>query len=142
MTGVLFLLLLIAAVGYVVAYGGWEERSVALALVAAAAVTWANYVFLGRTFRTLQPILVVSEGSVLVLCLVIALRSDRYWPIPVAAAQLATLMSLLAPLFGRNLLSYPLGMMQALWAYLQLAILVMAVVRGRPRTPAVRREGP
>lgn len=136
----LFFLLLVAAVGYVVAYGGREERWVALALVAAAAVTWANYVFLGRTFRTLQPVLIVSEGSVLVLCLVIALRSERFWPLPVAAAQLGTVMSLLTPLFGRNLLSHPLGMMQALWAYMQLAVLVIAVVRGRRRRSAAMRE--
>ena len=132
MIGLLFLLLLAGTVGYVVAFGGREERSVALALVVAAVVTWANYVYLGRTFRTLQPILIASEGSVLILCLAIALRSDRFWPMPVAAAQLATVVSLLTPLFGRNLLSYPLGIMQALWVYLQLIVLVIAVARRRP----------
>ena len=131
MTGLLFLVLLAAAVTYVAAAGGREERLITLALVVAALVTMANYAFVSQSFDTLQPVLIASEGCVLALCLYIAFTSNRQWPLRVAAAQLATVLSLLTPLFGRNLLSYPLGMMQSLWAYLQLAILVLAVLRRR-----------
>lgn len=127
--GLLFLVLLLSAVTFVVVRGGRDARAIALALVAAALVTAANYWIMGHTFGTVQPILVVSEGLFLGLCLVIALRTDRWWPLPIAAFQLATFFSLLTPLFGENLVSYALGVTQGLWAYLQLLILVLGVLR-------------
>lgn len=127
--GLIFLVLLLSAVAFVIVRGGRDERAIAIALVVAALVTAANYWVMGHTFGTVQPILVVSEGLVLVLCLVIAMRTERWWPLPVAAFQLGTFLSLLTPLFGQNLVSYALGVTQGLWAYLQLLTLVGAVLR-------------
>lgn len=135
--GLLFLVLLLSAVGFVIARGGRDERAVCLALVAAAFVTAANFWIMGHTFGTVQPVLVVSEGLVLALCLIIALRTNRWWPLPIAAFQLATFFSLLTPLVGKNLVSYALGVTQGFWAYLQLIVLVLTVLR-TPRAASAR----
>jgi len=131
-TGLLFLVLLASALSFVLVRGGRDEKAVVLALLAAALATAANYAWMGRSFGTVQPVLLASEACVLALCLAIAFRSRRHWPLVVSSLQLATVLSLLAPLFGRNLVSDALGVFQGLWAYLQLVVLVLAVLR----TPA------
>ncbi len=127
---VLYLFLILATFAVVIMRGGVEER-VLVAVLMGSSVATLFLVSIGLQFRTDPLAFAVVELSALAIIMVIAFRSSRFWPLPYAALQIATVLSLLSPLFGENLLSYALGVMQAVWAYPQLLILVLASVRTR-----------
>jgi hypothetical protein len=124
---------LVLAVGFVLLRGGSEERSVAITLMAVSIGTYALYAHGRQVFDGLSVPLLLNESILLSVTLVVAYRSNRFWPLPVAAFEIAAILPLLTPLFGRNLESYALGVAQALWAYPQLTILVLATIRRRSR---------
>lgn len=131
--GWIYLALLASAVLFVLARGAWEERIVIAALLGGSFITG----FLdkgGVNFGQLSPQLIANELWVLALILIVAYRSHRFWPLSVASLEIAALLSLLTPLFGRNLVSYALGVAQGLWAYPQLLIVFLAVVRGHNKS--------
>ena len=130
MAGWLYASLLIACFAFVLVRGDWELRVASLLIVATSIVTLVNFK-MGGTFAELQPWLIVSETVALTFVLFIAYRSRRFWPLCFAATQIATVLSVLAPLFGRGLVSYALGIAQGVWAYPQILILILATVRGR-----------
>lgn len=140
MAGWLYILVLTAASSYVLARGDRDIRVAALLIIATSVVTLVNYRAISGTFAWVQPWLLVVEGVALVVVLAIAFRSSRFWPLVFAATQIATLLSLLTPLFGRGLVSYALGVAQGMWAYPQLLVLVLATIRGRNR--ALRQRSP
>lgn len=83
-----------------------------------------------RDWLTPDAALFVNELFVTVIILFVAYRSRSFWPIPVAAFQMLALLTPLATLIGQALVSYAVGMMQGMWAYPQLLILIY-VVMGR-----------
>ena len=134
----IYLLLLASSVAFVLGRGGREERTAVLLMLGSSVATAALYIVGGYRFRGAPLPFLAVEASVLLALLAIAFRSSRFWPLLYAALQIATVLSLLSPFFGRNLVSYALGIMQSLWAYPQLLILVLATVRRRTprRAPA------
>jgi hypothetical protein len=136
MVGWLFTSALVAIVAFILVRGGAEERVAAVTIMVGAFSTAAIYVIVGRDFARLQLPFLANELAILVVLLVIAYRSKRFWPLPVAATQVAACLSLLTPSLGADIVSYGLGVTQGLWAYLQLALLILAVVRGRGRRRA------
>ena len=133
MFGWVYLALLVGSIAYIVRHGQRDERIVTLALLACALLTGLIHSKLGVSFTASSPLMLANEGWLLALTLLIAYRSNRFWPLAVASLELAAFLSLLAPLFGRNLVSYAMGVAQGLWAYPQLIILVLAVIRERNR---------
>lgn len=131
-----FLLLLASAVAFVIIRGQREERLVASTLLLVSLGTGLLYTFAGQKFAQVSLPLILNEAILLGVTLTVAYRSRRFWPMPVASLELAAFLSLFAPLFGKNLVSYALGVTQGIWAYFQLLILVFAVVRGRNRERA------
>lgn len=137
-----FLLALVFAVTFVIVRGQRDERLIACALLLVSISTGLLYIFAGQRFERVSPALILNEAVLLAVTLTVAYRSRRFWPMPVASLEIAAFLSLLAPLFGQNLVSYALGVTQGVWAYPQLLILVLAVVRSRnrDRTAAKRRS--
>lgn len=135
MIGWIYTALLLTVVLFIVTRGGIEERVAIATLLLGSFGTFAIYSSFGRDFTALQMPLLVNDGAVLAVLLVIAYRSKRFWPLPVAACQLAAWLSLLTPSFGENIVSYGLGVAQGIWAYPQLVLLVLAVIRTRKPLP-------
>jgi hypothetical protein len=131
MFGWAFLALLVGCVIFVLLQGQRDERMMISGLVIAGVLTGFINKWLSVPFNTFSPLMLGNEAWLLLLVVIIAYRSNRFWPLPVASLELAAFLSLLAPLFGRNLVSYGMGVAQGLWAYPQLIILVLAVIRGR-----------
>ena len=123
-----YLLLLLGSLGYAVVRGGLEERLLSAAMIGASLGTYGFYKA-GLRFDDHPGPFIAASLLHLTVSLAVALWSSRFWPMFYAALQIATLLSLLSPLFGRNLLSYALGVMQAVWTYPQLLILIMATLR-------------
>jgi hypothetical protein len=134
MIGALYTALLLAAAAYVFWRGGSEERAFIVTLFAVSFGTFLIVSRLHARFDEFNMALVANESILLCVTLLLAYRSNRFWPLPVASLELAAFLSLLVPLYGKNLVSYALGVAQGMWAYLQLTIVVVAVVRGRNRS--------
>ena len=129
MFGWVYLALLVAAVAFVISRGRTHERLIVVGVLANSVITGLVHPRDAAGFRQLSVPLLTNEAWFLALTLFVAYRSKRFWPLLVASLELAAFLSLLAPLFGRNLVSYAMGVAQGLWAYLQLVILVLAVMR-------------
>jgi hypothetical protein len=134
MIGVIYTTLLFAVLGFIFVRGGKDERIVASTLVLGSVITYLIFRSFGRSFTALQLPMLINEAAVLAVLLTVALWSKRFWPIPIASFQVAAFLSLLTPFFGENILSHGLGVAQGIWAYPQLAILVLATVRGYRRS--------
>jgi hypothetical protein len=137
MFGWLFLALLLLVIATVLIKGDWEVR-IATLVVSAGSVATGLISRLGDdAFDQPSSYLLLSESLVLAVLIFIALRSQRYWPLPVTALELATCLSLLVPLSDANLVAYAMGVAQGLWAYPQLFILLCAALtpprRGRSK---------
>ncbi len=126
-----YLGLLASAVTFVILRGRSEERVIVGTMLLTSMITGFLYIFAGQKFVQVSLPLILNEAILLGVTLTIAYRSRRFWPMPVASLQIAAFLSLLTPVFGQNLVSYALGVTQGVWAYFQLLILVLAVVRGR-----------
>lgn len=118
---------------YVFCCGGREERLVASILVAAYLATALFYQLGTHNWLTPQRGILCSDSLASILLLVIALRSKRFWPLPIVAFQILPVATQLVTLFGENLVSYGLGVAQGAWSYLQLIVLVLATNRSRKR---------
>lgn len=124
---------LLLIVAFVILRGGKDERIWVGTLALVSIGTMAIVAAQGVVFEQFNTLLIANEAVLVIVSLAIAYRSRRFWPLPVASLEIAAFLSLLAPLFGHNLVSYAMGVAQGLWAYLQLIILVLAVVRARNR---------
>lgn len=133
MIGAIYTTLLFAVLGFIFVRGGRDERIVASTLVLGSIDTYLIYKFFGRSFTALQVPMLLNEAAVLAVLLTVALWSKRFWPIPVASFQVAAFLALLTPFFGESILSRGLGVAQGIWAYPQLALLVLATIRGNRR---------
>ena len=129
--GVIFAALLLIAVGFVLLRGGADERIAVAALTLGSISTYAIFHYFGRDFTAVKVPMLLNEAAVLAVLLVLAFRSRRIWPMPVASLQIVTFLSLLTPFFGHNIVSHGLGVAQGIWAYPQLILIVMGTVRLR-----------
>jgi hypothetical protein len=133
MVGLVYTSLLLSVAVFALVRGDWEERLVACVMVAGSMATWAAYAYGGRDFINLHLPVLLIDSTATAIFLAVAYRSDRFWPLPLAAFQCLAFMALLTPWFSENLVSHALGVAQGIWAYPQLAILTMATIRGRNR---------
>ncbi len=138
MIGAIYTALLFVVLGYIFVRGGADERLVVGTLVLGSINTYLTYKFFGQSFTALQLPMLLNETAVLAVLLTVALRSKRFWPIPVASFQVAAFLALLTPYFGENILSHGLGVAQGIWAYPQLAVLAWGTFRGNRRTQVAR----
>ena len=139
--GWVYAALLMATLMFIAVRGRSDERIVLAALVAGSVSTLVIYGLLGRSFLAVQLPMLINESAVLAILLAVAFRSTHFWPLPVAAFQLAAFLALMTPYFGENIVSYGLGVAQGIWAYPQLLILVIAAAR-RPRRQAPKSSLP
>jgi hypothetical protein len=129
----IFWALVLSVSAYVLRYGGKEERVVTMILVAAYFMTFLISRLGPLDWLKPQRSVMVSDSVAAFLLLLIALRSKRFWPLPIVAFQILPVLTMLVSDFGENLVSYGLGVAQGAWSYLQLLVLVIATNRSRKR---------
>lgn len=133
MIGWIFLALLIAVSAFVLRYGHTEERVAIVTLVTNFVATFLLYNFGSKDWLKPQYGIFAIDTITMLVLLAIAFRSKRFWPLPVAAFQIITVLAQLTGLFGQSLVSYALGVAQGASSYVQLLILVIATIRIRSR---------
>ncbi len=120
--------------------GGRDERLAAFICTLGTAATVLLVAPLPDRFAGLEVAVAIVDLGVLAGFALIALQSDRYWPLWVAGIQLTTTIGHGLKVLHPNLLPIAYGAALALWSYPILLIIAAGVLRRslilswRPRT--------
>ncbi|MEE9432958.1 MAG: hypothetical protein V3V15_01810 [Sphingorhabdus sp.] len=117
-------------------WGSRSQKIVMITLYLGSFTTAIIYWETGRNWLEPSPLLAINEMVVTAIFLWIAFRSERFWPLPIAATQLIALGAHFVAYFGDNLQSYALGVMQGIWSYPQMLMLLIATYRHVQRSKA------
>ncbi len=128
MTGPIVIVILVAIMLLALRYGGEPERLMAGLLLTTDLLDHLQHYFFGpATFIHVDPGHVVLDSATLICAFWVALRANRFWPLPVCSLQLILLsghFAILAPIPGLN---------QAYWAlstipgWLQMALVLTGI---------------
>lgn len=80
-----------------------------------------------------QDAIFVVDTLAMALLASLALRSKRFWPLPVAALQAIPILTHVGRAVGSGLDSYAVGLAQTLPSYAQMAMILVAIQRERRR---------
>ncbi len=114
---------------YALRRGSWAERLAAGGIIANAYLT--VLVISANRFTHLETAVMLVDAALLLLLIYIALRSDRYWPLWMAAMHGLTMLAHLSPYVPHM---QPLGYWRAAasWSWPMLIVLVLGI-RGHDR---------
>lgn len=118
--------LLLAVTGYAAGRGGRSERAAALVLLAGSILTRIALTPAAHRFTGFEANALLVDLAVLAGFTVIALRSDRYWPIWLAALQLIGVLAHLAKLADPAMMRTGYAFLAAVWSYPMLALIAFA----------------
>lgn len=131
-TQVLFLVVFVASLAIAFAMGGRDERLAGIGMLTAALVTPLAE---GNVFRELEVGILLVDLSLLVLVGVIALKSDRYWPLFATGFLLTGTMLHLAPASFRSLHPDTYADLVTIWAYpTQISLMLGTLLEARGRS--------
>lgn len=132
----IFLAILVSATAYIFVRGAREAKAALAILLTAYFGTAILMVILEdgeANWSAPQPWIAVLDTISFLLLVRIALKSDRFWPMPVAALQIIPALTPLIVAVGEDLARQAIGITQGIWSYLQLAILIGATWRHNRR---------
>lgn len=134
MFGPLFFIPLLAAVCfYAWLRGGSDERIVAATCLGGTVATLLAISPLHQRYSGVEEGLMLVDLAVLAGFVVVALRSDRFWPLWVAGLQLTTSIGHLLKGIDQELLPRAYGAALQFWSYPILLILVIGTYRRHRR---------
>ena len=125
----MFLFIMLAVFVVVMAKGGPEERFSLSVLFSGFFLTSLFYHQGSENWLEPQWSIIAVDTLAFLIFAGHAMWSKRFWPLAIAALQLLPVLTPLVALFGKNTLSYGLGVTQGIWGYFQMAILVIAAKR-------------
>lgn len=126
---ILFDLLLFGTCGYALLYGRLDARIVGGVCVAA---NFASYAMVSRYHGVELGVLAIDLLTLAAFVLV-ALRSDRFWPLWISGLQLTTTIGHLLKAIQLDLVPIAYAVSLRFWAYPILIILAVATWRNRRR---------
>ena len=135
-----FWTLLIVTCGYALWRGRKYEQLSAILFIAASVVSVLARSAVSRPYIGVQVSDLVIDILVTIATVVIALRSDRFWPLWVAGLQLTISMSHLLKAFSPDLLPLAYAAAERFWSYPTLIILFIGAWRQHQRTLAERKQ--
>lgn len=135
-----FWTLLIVSCGYALWRGRKYEQLSAIIFITASILSVIARSAVTRPYVGVQVSDLVIDTFVLVSMLVIALRSDRFWPLWIAGLQLTIGMSHMLKAFSPDLLPLAYAAAERFWSYPTLIILFVGAWRQHNRTLAEERH--
>jgi len=126
--------LLLAVCLYALWRGGGDERVVAATCLAGTAATMLAISPLHQRYAGVEQGLVLVDLGVLAGFVVVALKSNRFWPLWVAGLQLTTSIGHLLKGIDHDLLPRAYGAALQFWSYPILLILAAGTYRHHQRT--------
>ncbi len=112
-----FYALLLAVVLLAFWRGRTDERAAALTCLAATVLTVVLGDALDVRYQRIEAIVFLIDICVFAIFLVIALRSDRFWPLWVAGLQLTSMSVHLINMLHPDLMRFVIGVALAFWSY-------------------------
>jgi hypothetical protein len=88
---------------------------------------------LGVRFRDAELGIMIVDAAVLVAFLVVALRSDRFWPLWAAAFQAVAIATHVAAVANPQVFWFAYALAQGFWAYPMLLAIVIGTWRRHKR---------
>lgn len=135
-----FWALLILTCGYALWRGRKYEQLSAIIFIGASVVSVVARSPVQQRYLGVEVSDLVIDSFVLGAMLVIALRSDRFWPLWVAGLQLTISMSHLLKAIRPDLLPLAYAAAERFWSYPTLIILFIAAWRQHQRKLAEQRQ--
>jgi hypothetical protein len=128
-----FRLFLALVVLYALLRGSRDERHVALICLVGTVLTTLVLSPLAERFATVERPVMLVDLAVLAGFIVVALRSERFWPLWVAGLQLTTIMGHVVKEVDLALLPRAYGAALNFWAYPIVLILAIGTWRTQRR---------
>lgn len=129
----IFLTLLMLSCGYALWQGNRDARVVAAACCLATLATHYAIAPLRERYASVEEGLLLVDTLTLLVFVLVALRSDRFWPLWVAGLQLTTAIGHALKGVHIDLLPYAYGAALRFWSYPILLILVIGTYRNQQR---------
>ena len=129
-----FRVLLALVVLYAFLRGTRDEQQVGLICIVGTLATQLVLSPLSQRFESVETLALVVDLAVFAGFLVVALRSDRFWPLWVAGLQLTTIVGHLLKGLESGLLPKAYGAALIFWAYLIVFILAVGTWRAHQRS--------
>lgn len=119
---------------YAFRVGGGPERAAVLAQLGALLLSLtAGFLHISGGFQTLPAELAVADLALGIALTVLALWSNRYWPIVLAGLQLATILAHLAKSLFAPLPPAGYAILVTIWAWPMLVVTVIGARNHRRR---------
>lgn len=116
--------LLLLVFAYAMAKGGRSERAAALILLVGSLLTRAIYMLpVADRYGDVEFSVLLVDAAGVIGFTWVALKSDRYWPIWIAALQLIAMLVHLAKLIEPSMMRTGYAFLLAIWAYPMLALI-------------------
>jgi hypothetical protein len=128
-----FRILLALVVLYALFRGSRDERLVAIICLVGAVVTTLVLSPLAQRFSGVETPAMLVDLAVFAGFLLVALRSDRFWPLWIAGLQLTTILGHLLKFVETDLFPRAYGAALNFWAYPIVIILGVGTWRSRRR---------
>ena len=113
--------------------GRADERMVAGVCIAASVISVAVLSPMSVRYTTIEEGEVAVDLVVLAVFLLVALRSDRFWPLWIAGLQLTTILAHLLKAIDFKLLPFAYGAAERFWSYPILVIIAVGAWRQHRR---------
>ena len=133
MNPLLYWSILILSCGYALIRGRADERMVAGVCIAASVISVAVLSPMSVRYTTIEEGEVAVDLVVLAVFLLVALRSDRFWPLWIAGLQLTTILAHLLKAIDFKLLPFAYGTAERFWSYPILVIIAVGAWRQHRR---------
>lgn len=133
MAPTIFRILLVLVVLYALLRGSRDERQVALICLMGALITTLVLSPLGQRFQGVERPVVLVDVAVFFAFLLVALRSERFWPLWVAGLQLTTIMGHALKGMDSSLMPRAYAAALNFWAYPIVLILAIGTWRSHRR---------
>jgi hypothetical protein len=138
MSPILYIVLLASTCGYAFYRGGRYERLVAAVCILGTAATVAVNSPFNRLYVHVEAGALAVDLAVLVAFVIVALQSDRFWPLWVAGLQLTTSVAHFLKALDPHLVPQAYGLAVRFWSYPILIILAVGSWRAHRRLKAER----
>jgi len=129
----IFLTMLVLSCGYALWRGNRDARIIAATCCVATLATHFAIAPLRERYAHVEEGLMLVDGLTLVVFVLVALRSDRFWPLWVAGLQLTTALAHMLKGLHLELLPKAYGAALTFWSYPILVILAIGTYRSQRR---------
>lgn len=133
MNPLLYWSILLLSCGYAMIRGRADERMVAGVCIAASVISVAVLSPMSVRYSTIEEGEMAVDLVVLAVFLLVALRSDRFWPLWITGLQLTTTLAHMLKAVDFKLLPFAYGAAERFWSYPILVIIAVGAWRQRRR---------